>query len=294
MTTRSTTSTNHALTAMSLLYLTVLVNVWIQQEPNLLEDLEFLSKDSSWFSFDWHSHGYTTTRSMFKSLFTHANWEHVLSNMFLLWMVGRQLFVASDLEAETASSLRWKCFFSSWTSPFCFLWIYFGSEVLAIVGCRFLSHLFDREWEGRVRRHRTAWSWQWVPDAWKDMYYTISNAQQVMKLRVWQNTPLIGSSAAVFGVIGAHCYEALCDRDHPAKMDFRAQMLCILKIGMELSRTPLSLDQISSLGDDDNIDHASHFCGFLGGFLLAAVWHVLSRKWRRHGSQHRYYETRCV
>jgi membrane associated rhomboid family serine protease len=165
--------------------------------------------------------------------------------------------------------------------------------MMAVAGCRLLSHVLEREWERRVRRDRATWSWQWVPDSWKDAYYTISNAQQAVELRVWQYTPMIGSSAAVFGVVGAHIYVALCNQNHPAQMDPKSQMLWLVKIAMELSRTPFSLDQISSLDNEDNIDHASHFCGFVGGIILAATWHALSRVGRR-SDERDYFQARLV
>lgn len=231
---------------------------------------------SGWWYFDGHSHSYTTLPSMLISLFTHTDWEHVFSNMLHLWIVGRQLFVPTDVDSSNDNTPWWRWLVSSWTSPLCFLWIYLGSQGLAVVGCRFLSHLLDREWEQRLRRDRATWSWQWVPDAWKDAYYTITNAQQAVELYGWKNTPMIGSSAAVFGVIGAHVYVAFFARDHhPARMDSRGQLIWLVKIGMDLVRTPFSLDEISSLDKDDNIDHASHLCGFVGGMLLAAVWHIL-------------------
>jgi membrane associated rhomboid family serine protease len=101
---------------------------------------------------------------------------------------------------------------------------------------------------------------------------------------------MIGSSAAVFGVVGAHVYAALCSTSHPAKMGTQAQLMWLGKIGMELARTPFSLDQMSLIAadDEDNIDHASHLCGFIGGFLLAALWDISARRrlaiWERHYS----------
>lgn len=274
---------------MSLLYLTILLNFLIHQDPSLLEDFLFQSNVSSWWGYGWHSHSYTTMKSMLLSLFSHADWEHVLSNMFLLWMVGKQLFVTTYSESASALASSpsriqrqqqeryW--LFSSWTSPLFYLWIYFGSQILAVAGCRVISHGLDREWERRVYRDRASWSWKWVPYSWRDAWYTVTNAQQAVELRVWQYTPMIGSSAAVFGVVGAHVYAALFCRDHPAGMDSKAQMLWLIKVGMELARTPFSLDHISLLDKEDNIDHASHLCGFVGGFFLAVVWDFLSRKW---------------
>jgi membrane associated rhomboid family serine protease len=116
----------------------------------------------------------------------------------------------------------------------------------------------------------------------KDAFYTITNAEQAIELRAWQYTPMIGSSATVFGVVGAHVYVALLSRGHPAQMDSKAQLMWLGKVGMELARTPFSLDAISLLNNEDNIDHASHLCGFIGGLLLAAVWDSFSHQKRRH------------
>jgi membrane associated rhomboid family serine protease len=271
--------TSRGLTAMALLYLTIMLNFWIQSERTPIEDLTQTSIFSSHWDFEWHSHSYTTVKSMLVSLFSHADWEHVMSNMFLLWMMGKKLFVPFDFETSREAR-NWRWLVSSWSSPFCFLWIYFGSQLISVAGCRLLSHLLDREWERRKRQDRATWSWQWVPDSWKDAYYTVSNAQQAVELRVWQYTPTIGSSAAVFGVVGAYIYSVFCNRQHPARMDSQSLMLWLAKIAMELSRTPFSLDQLSLLNNVDNIDHAAHICGFVGGFSLAAVWHTLSRIWR--------------
>eukprot|EP00539_Tryblionella_compressa_P002053 CAMPEP_0178733560 /NCGR_PEP_ID=MMETSP0744-20121128/856_1 /TAXON_ID=913974 /ORGANISM="Nitzschia punctata, Strain CCMP561" /LENGTH=284 /DNA_ID=CAMNT_0020385743 /DNA_START=84 /DNA_END=938 /DNA_ORIENTATION=+ len=283
---------------MALLYLTILVNFWFQHEPSLLEGAIFQNNPSSWWGYEWHSHQYTTVKSMFVSLFTHADWEHVLTNMFLLWAVGKQLFVPTMKESSPTSlrrarqgtdGIRWA--FSCWASPLAFLWIYLGSQVVSVAGCRMISHLLDREWERQVRLDRRNWSWTWVPDSWKDSWFTISNAQQAIELRAWQYTPMIGSSAAVFGVIGAHMYAALCSAEHPAQMDAKAQLMWLGKIAMELARTPFSLEQISLLMDsEDNIDHASHVCGFVGGLLLAGIWDAFARRSRSREEPFRYHE----
>jgi membrane associated rhomboid family serine protease len=281
--------TRRGLTAMAFLNLTIMLNLWIQHEPTLIEDLTQILVLSSGWSYEWHSHSYTTMKSMLVALFTHEDWEHVLSNTFMLWMMGKKLFVPIDF--ETSRESRWRWLVSSWTSPLCFVWIYIGSQILSVAGCRLLSLLLDHQWERRMLQDRATWTWQWVPNSWKDAYYTVSNAQQVVELRVWQYTPMIGSSAAVFGVVGAYIYAACCNRQHPARMDSQAQFLWLAaKIAMELSRTPFSLDQLSLLNNEDNIDHASHFCGFVGGFLLAALWHALSRKWRNDERQFYYTE----
>lgn len=276
----------NGLTAMTLLYLTMLINFWIQQEPSILDDILFhsssiTSSSLSWWTagYEWHSHRYTTIKSIFVSLFTHADWEHVASNMFLLWVVGKQLFVQQIQQQQQHCQddnriKRW----TSWTSPIAFIWIYFGSQLMSVAGCRFISHWLDLEWRRRVERDRVNWTWQWVPTSVKDAFYTITNAEQAIELRAWQYTPMIGSSAAVFGVVGAHVYAALLSRDHPAQMDSKVQLMWLGKVGMELARTPFSLDAISSLNNEDNIDHASHLCGFIGGFVLAAVWDYFSRR----------------
>jgi membrane associated rhomboid family serine protease len=273
-------------TAMELLYATIVLNLWIGFQPTLIEFLAQIPILSFFWVYEWHSHSYTTLGSMLISLFMHVDWEHLLSNMFLLWMVGRKLFVPIDF--ETSREARWRWLLSSWRSPFCFLWIYFGSHVISVAGCRLLSQSLDREWERRVRQDRAtwSWSWQWLPNSWKDAHFTLSNAQQAIELRVWQYVPMIGSSAAVFGVGGAYVYVALCNRQHPALMDSQTIMLWLAQIAVDFSRTPFYLDQLSLQENGDKIDHASHFCGFVGGFALAAVWHAFSNNiWRKNGRQ---------
>uniref|UniRef100_A0A6U9W7X7 Peptidase S54 rhomboid domain-containing protein n=1 Tax=Pseudo-nitzschia australis TaxID=44445 RepID=A0A6U9W7X7_9STRA len=288
---------NDGLSAMGMLYLTIITNCWFLHEPRMLTDLINFrnSSPSSWWRSPswhndilWHSHNYTNVTSTVASLFTHADLEHLFSNMFLLWITGKQLFVRrsenftqQQQDQHQSSSLS----LFSWTSPLAFLWFYLGSQFLSVAGCRLICYWLDREWSRKVANDRKLWSWQWVPDLWRDAWFTLSNAQQVVELRVWQFRPSIGSSAAVYGVVGAHVYVSLCCREHPAKMDMRAKTIWLGRIAMELAKTPLSLEQISLLENGDNIDHASHICGFVGGFFLAFVWdRIFSR--RRRYTQH--------
>lgn len=225
----------------------------------------------------WHSHNHTTITSATASLFTHGDWEHVFSNMFLLWMVGRHLFVSENVDKshrQRRSNHRraWAAPFS-WTSPLAFLWIYLGSQFLAAVGCRLICHCMDREWSRMVANDRELWSWQWVPHSWRDTWFTLSHAKQVVDLRTWQFSPIIGSSAAVYGIVGAHLYAALYCKNHPAELDVRSKAIWLFKIGMEVANTPFTLAQLSMRErGQSNIDHASHFCGLWGGFCLAFVW----------------------
>jgi membrane associated rhomboid family serine protease len=60
-------------------------------------------------------------------------------------------------------------------------------------------------------------------------------------------------------------------------MDAREKIFWLIRISMELLGTPFTLDQVSLLFED-NIDHASHLCGFVGGFSLAFLWEHWHRK----------------
>mmetsp|Transcript_4341 Transcript_4341/g.12472 ORF Transcript_4341/g.12472 Transcript_4341/m.12472 type:complete len:360 (+) Transcript_4341:2260-3339(+) len=279
--------------AIGMLYVTVILTCWFHHEPRMLSDLIDLFNDSSCWnrSVLWHSHGYTNVTSAVTSLFTHADWEHVSSNMFVLWMSGKHLFVSRNRSfTEERQNPHDRCSSSlfSWTSPLAFPWFFFGSQFLSVVGCRFICHWLDREWARKAAQERKSWSWNWVPDSWRDAWFTLSHAQQAVDLRVWKLRPGIGSSAAVYGVVGAHVYASLCCRDHPAEMDVKTKTIWLAKIGMELARTPLSLEQISSLDAADNIDHASHICGFIGGFFLAFLWDRIIRirkSFARHGNE---------
>jgi len=273
-------SQHNGVAAMGILYLTIIMNIWFHHEPTMLTGLLSLHNESrfEWWTsswnhvFLWHSHNYTTVTSAIASLFTHANWEHVFGNMILLWMMGKQLFVAeNNYFSQQRHNHRRTWTSSSWTSPLAFIWIYLGSQFFSVVGCRIICHCLDREWSRMVANDRALWSW-WVPFSWRDTWFTLSHAQQAIELRAWQYTPIIGSSAAVFGIVGAHVYAALCCTNHPAEMDIQAKTIWLVKIGMELSKTPLSLEHISMQKGGDNIDHASHFCGCLSGFFLALVW----------------------
>jgi membrane associated rhomboid family serine protease len=293
----------YMLSAMTLLYLTIIVNLWVHHESNAFTDSWISSPwssslSSSIWDYPWHSHKYTTIQSMFVSLFTHADWEHVLSNMSLLAWTGRQLFVANkstyrtarypqtrqEIEQRTSSSAQYQ----AWTNPLSFVWIYIGSQILSTVGCRAISYWLDWSWQRQLVKNRSQWAWVWVPDSWRDIYSTVVlHPQQVLDLRLWQYTPTIGASAAVYGVVGAHVYAAIFIPNHPATMDARAQAVWLGTIAIEFSKTPFSLEQLTKLGrwssnnttidEYDNIDHASHLCGFVGGVLLAALWDRFSR-----------------
>mmetsp|Transcript_18771 Transcript_18771/g.46599 ORF Transcript_18771/g.46599 Transcript_18771/m.46599 type:complete len:311 (+) Transcript_18771:321-1253(+) len=266
----------HGVSAMGLLYLTIIANIWFHHEPDLLDDLlslhdkRFELSSRNRLSIIRHSHNRTTLASATASLFTHGDWEHVFWNMLLLWMTGKQLFVSKS-EKRKHSHHRASSVFS-WTSPLAFLWIYLGSQYLASVGCRIICHCLDREWSGRLANNRETWSWQWVPNVWRDTWFTISHGKKVLELRAWQYTPVIGASAAVYGVVGAHLYTAVYCTNHPSQMEVYSKLIWLFKIGMELVETPLTLEQLSIQWRGENIDHASHVCGFLGGFFLAFVW----------------------
>jgi membrane associated rhomboid family serine protease len=84
---------------MALLHLTIVLNLLIQNDSMLMEDLASQTPIlPSFWGYEWHSHSYTTAKSLLISLFTHADWEHVLSNMFLLWSVGKNLFIPTESE----------------------------------------------------------------------------------------------------------------------------------------------------------------------------------------------------
>jgi membrane associated rhomboid family serine protease len=291
--TMESTESRHGLTAMALLYLTIVVTLWVHQEPSLFTDWLSYSSSSLW-DYQWHSHKYTTVPSMLVSLFTHADWEHVLSNMFLLAWTGRQLFVAGislDRSARRRASERndqTSSAHQAWTHPFAFVWVYVGSQILSAVGCRAISYWLDWSWERQLIHNRAQWTWGWIPDSWKDVYSTVVlHPQQAVDLRIWQYAPMIGASAAVFGVVGAHVYAAVFAPDHPAKMDPRTQAVWLCAIAVEFSMTPFSLEQITKVGrwsssnidEYDDIDHASHLCGFVGGFVLAILWDRFSKRW---------------
>jgi len=275
----------HGVSAMGLLYMTIIANVWFHHDPTMLDDLLAIHKDSRFEHWPsarnrvtlWHSHNRTNLTSATAALFTHADWEHVFWNMLLLWMTGKRLFVS-----ESGSSLQQRHRYRrssssfSWTSPLAFLWIYLGSQFLASVGCRMICRLLDQEWSRMLANNRQVWAWQWVPNSWRDTWFTISHAKKALELRAWQFTPIIGASAAVYGVVGAYLYTALYCKDHPAEMDNHTKAIWLFKIGMELIETPLTLEQLSIQWRGENIDHASHFCGFVGGFILAFVWNRIS------------------
>ena len=62
-------------------------------------------------------------------------------------------------------------------------------------------------------------------------------------------------------------------KNHPAELDIRSKAIWLVKIGIELAKMPFSLGQLSMQeSDEKNIDHASHFFGFLSGFVPAFIW----------------------
>jgi membrane associated rhomboid family serine protease len=244
-------------TAKALLFVTLMVNLWVHYDPALLDRI---FKNYYWWDYKWHSHTYTTWTSMFVALFKHSDWEHVLGNMCGLWLAGRRVFINTP----------------AWTSPWAFLWVYLGSQISSVAGCRLLSYWLNLEWQRTLVKGRVGW-WTCVPIPWRDAWSTLFNVSQVAQLRVWQFAPIIGASAAVFGVVGAHVYTLVCSKSHPASMgDALSLIFWMTTIAMEFDLTPFSLDQVSLLFED-NIDHASHVCGFVGGFLLAAMWEYWHR-----------------
>jgi membrane associated rhomboid family serine protease len=250
----------NAVTGVALLYCTMVINVWLLVFPDFIN---FICQDLFSFECSWHSHKFSTWTSVLISMFTHSDWEHLLGNMWLLWIIGRKVFVPTHTPNEI------------WNSPFAFLWIYFGSQMSSVYGCRLLSYWLDLAWERKLIQGRQGWM-TWVPIFVRDGWSTAQNFSQMTKLRLWQFVPGVGASAAVYGVVGSYVYTALCCRRHPAALDKFAIIFWSFLFLQELRGTPFSLEHIA-LPSEDNVDHAAHAFGCLGGFLLAYSWDLWGR-----------------
>ena len=289
--TRSRQLSPRFLTSLSLLYATIIITVWLFYDDSLVNTLLKSSDQNSrnWLAWSvWHSHEETSPPLLLASLFQHADWEHVIGNMFALWLAGRRVFVSVTADPNSArrttnsANKPW----DGWTHPMAFIWIYYGSHIYSVIGCRLLSYWLDQQWYGILQHRRQGWSTWLHPMA--DIWSTLTHTSQIAKLRWWQWAPTIGASGAVYGVIGAQVYTGLISTIHPGSMDLLTCMYWCVQILTAIRGTPFTLHHFSwnswwlsdsdpfhgDADDDGRIDHASHLFGFMGGFILAYLWEI--------------------
>jgi membrane associated rhomboid family serine protease len=95
----------------------------------------------------------------------------------------------------------------------------------------------------------------------------------------------IGASGVIYGWMGMRLFTSLFSRHH-SKMSNVDYFFLIGTFAHDLSKSPLTLDElsISTFLDGDNVDHAAHFFGAVGGIILALIillWdQFLSAGWR--------------
>ena len=201
-------------------------------------DLDKLFGLHNWQSPDFRPHQFVT------HLFMHGNFSHILFNMFALWMFGKILE-------------------NVW-GPKRFLIYYMVTELGAA-----LLHLGVSQYEiQNLQSQLKATDLNILLENGKSILEGNQNySNQIMgKLNLLINTPTVGASGAVFGILLAfgmlfpntllYIYFAI-----PVKAKYFVIVYGALELYLGISNNPA-----------DNVAHFAHLGGMLFGFLLLKYW----------------------
>ena len=200
-------------TSRLLLSATILFTVWQFFDDSTMKKLLHLSNQTwhDWFNdrLDIYA-GVTTLPWLITAPFRHAKLDDVVIIMLTLCIAGgRVFFVAKDIKEEDNASKA-----SFWAHPLAFVWIYFGSYALSIGTCQWLTQGFVDS---------IAASYDMVsktPFYRFDLFLYHAHWMSINALSLLVQGPLkIGSSTAVYGVVGADVFTSLHSPTHPSKWD---------------------------------------------------------------------------
>ena len=54
-----------------------------------------------------------------------------------------------------------RLYYEHWQRASTFVWIYVGSHLASVAGCRLLSYWLDQQWDFKLQQGRTGW-WKWA------------------------------------------------------------------------------------------------------------------------------------
>jgi rhomboid family protein len=178
-------------------------------------------------------------------MFLHGGWEHILFNMFALWMFG------SILE-------------NVW-GPKRFLIFY----MICGVGAA-LCYMLVLTW----RFHHLLNQYHISEDQWYLITHGIStNIQSVpMALQIIWEAPSLGASGAIFGVLVAFGYLFPNSMIYiwfffPLKAKYFVIIYILLELYLGVENSP-----------GDNVAHFAHLGGALVGFILLKLWNKSNRR----------------
>ena len=209
-------------------------------------DLDDIFGLHNWQSPDFRPHQLVT------HLFMHGNFSHILFNMFALWMFGNQL-------ENIWGGKRFLIYY---------MITGFGAALLHLGVCQFQIYMLEAQMSA-----------QQISIVLADGYNAIQNDQNFIdplmrKLNVLYNTPTVGASGAVFGLLLAfgmlfpntliYLYFAI-----PIKAKYFVAGYGLLELWLGLQNSA-----------SDNVAHFAHLGGMLFGYLLIKYW--------RKNSQHFY------
>lgn len=207
-----------------------------------------------------------TLKSMMISIFSHANLQHLLVNMYYLWSSGNSVFIATSSQ--------------TWRSPLSFLALYFGSGLGGFCGVLALSSLHSKQWDQKLLVNRKSFAeTSGIFSSWSrpfaDTWTYLTNIDSAANNFLFKTIPRVGASGAIFGIMGARVYTSIFDSLWHRKMTSAETTSMVVYVAMEFLLVPIQLDTVNVL--DDNVDHVAHAGGFVSGMLIAAVIQAISR-----------------
>lgn len=244
--------------------------------------LVFLSHDPSSISFFDRNDKFSinsgaTNMKMLLSMFHHASFVHLVSNMILLYLAGRVVFI------DSVSPI--------WRNGISLALLYFGSglagDYFTIFVAKQLRNLWDKSVEAaqeKVSFKSPLLSWTINPilRPLTKLYVHVARASDFTSILSNEKIERIGASGGVYGVVGAYLFTALQSRFHPHRQQsgpikWLSISVLVFEILRELGSVPVSVESLrESVSSGDRIDHTAHVGGLMFGFCNAILLHGAS------------------
>jgi membrane associated rhomboid family serine protease len=254
------------------LYTTIAANVIV-----------FMHWEPSSFISDVFSVVNSTLKAMMVSMFSHADLQHLASNMLYLFIYGNKVFVQSTS--------------ATWQSPLAFLLVYYGSGFGAFYGNIAVASVHEQIWSKKIRDRRNAvrcthWMcekvrFDWISRPFVDTVTYLINADEAAGLAFYKYVPRIGASGAVFGIAGAMVYTSVrSGSPWHSPMGRLESMLLLAQIAQEFQlafESSKTLRLSNFFSSNHYVDHVGHIAGFVSGVVIAAVLQqVALRGWNHN------------
>lgn len=171
-------------------------------------------------------------------MFMHGGWEHIFFNMFALFMFG------PIIEYSLGSKRFFNLYFICGIGAILFQMVVQAVEVHAITGTITISH----------------------PELESSFLEFGANAQKLFDI---YNTPVVGASGAIFGILVA--FGMLYPNMElfiffipiPVKAKYIVPVYILIEIWLGVSQY-----------GGDNVAHFAHLGGALFGFIMIKYWHI--------------------